>query len=230
MDEEEWKPKTWLGKLVKEGKITSIDEILDRGWKIREPEIVDKLLPNLKTELILVGQAKGKFGGGRRIVRKSVQKKTAEGNKPSFVIVAVVGNENGYVGFGIGKAKETVPAREKAIRNAKLNIMRIKRGCGSWECACGEPHSIPFKITGRSGSVRVIFKPAPKGLGLAVHEEGKKIFKLAGIKDIWSKSIGNTDTRINYVKAVFNALKKLSTTKTMKKFEKFAGVVKGEIK
>ena len=227
--EEEWIPKTKLGKLVKEGKITSIDEILDHGWKIKESEIIDKLLPNLKTEIILIGQAKGKFGGGKRIIRKQVQKKTAEGNKPSFIVIAIAGNENGYIGMGVGKARETVPAREKAIKNAKMNIIKIKRGCGSWECACGEPHSIPFKITGRSGSVRLVFKPAPKGLGLVVSNEGKKIFKLAGIKDIWSRSFGSTDTRVNYVKACFDALKKLSTTKTMPGFNKFSGSIEGEI-
>ncbi len=229
-EEKEWIPKTWLGRMVKEGKITSIDEILDHGWRIREPEIVDALLPNLKVDFILIGQAKGKFGGGRRIIRRTTSKKTAEGNVPHFTIMAVVGNENGYVGVGLGKANETVPAREKAIRNAKMNIIRIKRGCGSWECACGEPHSIPFKVEGRVGSVRVEFKPAPKGLGLVAPDEVKKLLRLAGIKDVWSKARGNTGARVNYIMACFNALKKLSTRKSMPEFEKFAGVVKGEIK
>ena len=57
-----------------------------------------------------------------------------------------MGNKNGVIGVGYGKSKETVPAREKAFRNAKLNIFKIRRGCGSWECMCGEPHSIPFMI------------------------------------------------------------------------------------
>ena len=74
-----------------------------------------------------------------------LKKKTKEGNKPKFATIAVIGNKNGYVGLGYGKAKETVPAREKAIRNAKLSIMKIRRGCGSWECGCKEPHSLTFQ-------------------------------------------------------------------------------------
>ena len=223
---DEWVPKTKLGKMVKEGKITSIDEILDKGLKIREPEIVDYLLPDLKVEYILIGQARGKAGGGQRRVLKVTRKKTAEGDKPKFSVLAVVGRE-GYVGIGLGDGRESVPAREKAIRNAKLNIIRIKRGCGSWECACGTPHSIPFKVEGRSGSVRVVLKPAPKGLGLCISNEGKKILRLAGIKDVWAKSKGQTRSRINYAYAIFNALKKLSSTKLQPKFIKTAGVVEG---
>src|SRR3989338_8376894 len=139
-----WKPKTSLGRMVKEGKIDNIDYILDKGLKILEINIVDILLPNLEIDFIMVGQSKGKFGGGKRSIWRQTQKKTAEGNKPKFAALAIVGNKNGYVGMGYGKSKETVPAREKAIRKAKLNLIKIKRGCGSWECGCKEPHSIPF--------------------------------------------------------------------------------------
>ena len=103
----------------------SVDEILDSGRTILEPEIVDTLL-ELETEMLLIGQAKGKFGGGARRVFKQTQKKTKEGNKPSFASNAVVGNQNGLVGVGYGKSKETVPAREKAIRNAKKNIFKMQ--------------------------------------------------------------------------------------------------------
>ena len=144
-----------------------------------------------------------------------------------FAVMAVVGNRNGYIGIGFGTSSETMPAREKAIRNAKLNIIKIKRGCGSWQCACGTPHSIPFKISGKCGSVKVEFLPAPKGVGLAIHDECKIIFELAGIKDVWGRSYGQTRTRINLLNATFDALKKLSTTKMLDSFKKFAGVVEG---
>lgn len=203
----EWKPKTELGKLVKEGKLKNIDEILG-NYKILEPEIVDWLL-DLKFELLNIGQAKGKFGGGKRRPWRQTQKKTAEGNVTSFSCMVVVGDENGHVGIGIGKARETLPAREKAIRNAKLNIFKVERGCGSFDCSCNELHSIPIKIEGKCGSVRVILMPAPQGTGLVVGNEGKKILKLAGIKDIYVKSFGQTRSVINYGKAIINALKKL---------------------
>src|SRR3989338_6609376 len=128
IDREKWKPKTSIGKKVWDGSITDIDYLIDNGIKILEPEITDLLLANLETDLLLIGQSKGKFGGGKRRVFKQTQKKTQEGNKPKFATLAVVGNKDGYVGIGYGKSKETVPARETAIRQAKLNVFKVVRG------------------------------------------------------------------------------------------------------
>ncbi len=222
-----WIPKTELGKKVKNAEITNIDEIFNKGYVIREPEIIDKLMPNLEHDLILIGQAKGKFGGGQRRAFKQTQKKTAEGNKPKFSVMVVVGNRNGYVGVGMAGSHETFPAREKALKKAKLNLIRIKRGCGSWECNCGETHSIPFKVSGRCSSVRIDLLPAPKGVGLVVHDEAKKILELAGIKDVWSRTKGQTNSRINLTIATMRALKKLTKTKYHKKFAKQAGIIEG---
>lgn len=202
-----WDAKTKLGRDVKAGKIKNIDEILDKKMKILEDKIVDSLL-TVQSDLISVGQSKGKFGGGKRRAWRQTQKKTKEGNVPNFSAFAVVGDEVGHVGIGDGKAKETLPARDKAIRKAKLAIMKIKRACGSFDCACSEPHSIPFKVMGRSGSVRVILIPAPQGTGLVAAEELKKVLRLAGIKDIYSKTFGSRRTTFNLVKACVNALEK----------------------
>ena len=209
-----WIPKTEFGKQVKSGEIKDIDVILEKGGKILESEIVDSLFPDLEYELITIGQSKGKFGGGKRSIWKQTQKKTKEGNKPKFATVAVVGNRKGYVGIGYGKAKETVPAREKAIRQAKLNLIKVKYGCGSWDCACGEIHSIPFKVSGKCSSVIVELLPAPKGTNLCIHKELRKILTLAGIKDVYSKTYGKTNTQLNLVKACIAALKQLSMVKT----------------
>lgn len=228
-NEEAWKPKSSLGKKVKAREIQDIDYILDNGYRIMEPEIVDMLLPGLIVDLLLIGQSKGKFGGGQRRVFKQTQKKTAEGNKPKFATYAVVGNENGYVGLGYGKAKETVPAREKAIRNAKLNIIKIIRGCGSWRCGCGEPHTIPFKARGKNGSSIMEIMPAPKGTGLKIEKECAKILKLAGIKDVWSKTIKGS-TKMNIINSCLNALKQLSATKVNPATAKRLGIVEGAIK
>jgi len=210
---EHWKPKTDLGNKVKSGLITDIDDILDQGLKILEPEIVDILLPNSEYTLLSVGQSKGKFGGGKKSIWKQTQKKTNEGNKPKFATLAVVGDKNGHIGIGYGKAKETVPAREKAIRNAKINMINIKLGCGSWACNCNDPHSIPFKVYGRCGSVRIYLIPAPKGTRLSVETETQKLLSLAGIKDIYSQTFGQTRTKINLIYACFIALKNISATK-----------------
>jgi len=226
---EGWKPKTSLGKKVQNGEITDIDQILDKRLRILESDIVDALLPNLTTDLLLIGQSKGKFGGGQRRVFKQTQKKTQEGNKPKFATYAIVGTENGHVGIGYGKSKETVPAREKAIRNAKLNIIKISRGCGSWQCGCKLPHSVPFKVEGKSGSVRLKIMPAPRGTGLCIEGECQKILKMAGIKDVWSKTLGKTGTKINLVSACFDALKKLIETKMLSKYKEEVGVVEGAL-
>jgi small subunit ribosomal protein S5 len=228
-DKESWKPRTKLGQLVKEGAITEIDQILDKGTKILEAEIVDALMNNLEVELLMIGQSKGKFGGGSRRAFKQTQKKTAEGNKPHFACCAVVGNKDGYLGLGYGKAKETVPAREKAIRNAKMAIFKISRGSGSWEDGSSEPHSIPFAIEGRCGSVRVKLMPAPKGQGLVVASELQKVLKLAGIEDVWSFTRGDTSTRMNLLKACIAAMKKLTKTKLTEDQIRRANIVVGKL-
>ena len=202
---ENWIPKTKLGRLVKNKKIKDIDDALN--YKILEPEIVDSLI-NLKSDILNIGQAKGKFGGGKRRAWRQTQRKTAEGNVPTFSCMVVVGNGDGYLGIGYGRARETLPARSKAIRKAKLNIMKIKRGCASFDCTCGEPHTVPFIVDGKSGSCRVRLIPAPQGTGLVIGDECKKILRVAGIKDVYSVTKGKIRTTINLAKACLNALEK----------------------
>lgn len=224
---EEWNPKTKIGRLVKEGKIDNIDYILSNGYRILEPEIVDFLLPNLKIEFIRLALSKGKFRRPKLV--KMVQRKTAEGNKTSWVSMAVVGDENGHVGVGIGKADDVPKAMDKAVRNAKLNVISIARGCGSWECDCGTPHSIPFKVEGKKGSVRVVLLPAPRGVGLVASDEIKKVLRLAGIRDVWTQSFGQTRRRINFVGATYKALENLSIVRIPEEYLKISGLKLGSI-
>jgi small subunit ribosomal protein S5 len=227
---EGWIPKTKVGAKVKAKEISSLSEILDNGIKINESQIVDALVPGLEMELLLLGQSKGKFGGGKRRAFRQTQKKTKEGNKPKFSTVAVVGNKNGLVGVGFGKSRETVPAREKAVRQAKLNIIKIARGCGSWQCGCRKPHTLPFEVKGKCGSVLVALKPAPKGAGLVAESEIAKILKMAGVIDVWSKVRGKTKTRANLIKACFEALKKTASTHVLLSNKEKIGIVEGEHK
>jgi small subunit ribosomal protein S5 len=207
---EEWEPKTKLGQEVKSGKIKNIDEILKSGKKILEAEISDYLL-QLKSDLISIGQSKGKFGGGKRRAWRQTQRKTEEGNVPTFSAMAIVGDENGHIGYGYGNSMETLPARDKALRKAKLNIIKVQRGCASFDCDCKELHTVPFKVTGKSGSVRITLIPAPQGTGLVVASELKKVLKLAGIKDVYSKTSGKVRTTFNAIKACFDALEKTNS-------------------
>ncbi len=213
VEEKVWVPKSQLGKDVLAGKYPTMRDVLVSGKQILEEEITDFLIPNLGTELVNVGQAKGKFGGGRRKTSKATQKVTREGSRMSFAMLTLSGDKDGIVGFGVGKSHETVPSREKAIRNAKKNLIMIRRGCGDWGCFCGTAHSIPFAVVGREGSCEVRLMPAPKGTGLVVESELKKMLELAGIKDVWSKTFGQTKNKNNLIKAGFNALKNLQTIK-----------------
>jgi small subunit ribosomal protein S5 len=204
-----WRPRTALGKDVASGSVKDIDEVLAEGRKILEPQVVDFLVPGLKSELIQIGGRKGKGGGKERISVKITATMHRSGRRFTYNAFAIVGNEAGLIGVGRGSAIETRNAINKAVDRAKTNIIRIKRGCGSWECGCGGDHSIPYKTAGKAGSVSVVLMPAPKGLGLAADDESKKILKMAGVKDVWMKTYGNTAMRINLVNAVFDALKKL---------------------
>jgi small subunit ribosomal protein S5 len=141
--------------------------------------------------------------------------------------LAVVGNGDGYVGIGLGKARETVPAREKATRQAKLNIIKIRRGSGSWESAEPKPTSIPFAVEGKCGSVKMRLMPAPQGTGLVIEKECRKMLQMAGIKDIYSKTSGHTKTKLNLLTACFNALKELSAVKIKEQHTKQLGIIDG---
>ena len=190
---EEWVPRTKLGRLIHEGKITSIEEIFMEGYRIREPEIVDILLPDLEEEVININL---------------VQKQTDAGEQSRFKAIVAIGNRDGYVGLGSGKARQVRTAIEKAAVDARLNITPVRRGCGSWECGCGKPHSLPFQVRGKCGSVEVVLIPGPRGLGLVASEIAKIILSLAGIKDCWTRSYGSTRTVPSFAYAVFDALKK----------------------
>ncbi|UCH01489.1 MAG: 30S ribosomal protein S5 [Candidatus Bathyarchaeota archaeon] len=188
---ETWIPRTHLGRIVAEGKITSIREIFDQGYKIQEPEIIDMLLPDIQQEVLNINL---------------VQKQTDAGEKSRFKSLVVVGNSDGYFGLGMGKAKQVRSAIEKGILDAKINVTPIRRGCGSWECNCGETHSLPFKVTGKCGSVTVELQPAPRGLGIVAGDAAKTIITLAGIKDCWTRSRGSTRTIPSFAYATYNAL------------------------
>jgi small subunit ribosomal protein S5 len=185
-----WVPRTRLGELVQEGLIT-LDKIFANNLVVKEKEIIDILLPQLSEDVIKISM---------------VQQMTASGQRSKFKAVVIVGAE-GFIGVGSAKSREVGPAIRKAIDKAKLSVIPVLRGCGSRECGCGGAHSVPFKVDGKCGSIRIKLIPAPVGVGLACADKVKQVLKLAGIEDIWSKTFGDTRTSENLVKATFNALK-----------------------
>ena len=193
----EWQPRTTLGKMVSEGKISTMDEIFENGMRIQEPEIVKHLLPEIKSQVVHVG---------------IVQKQTDAGEMTRFNALVAVGNEAGWFGIGKGKASQMRISIDKATMAAHLNVIPVKLGCGSWECRCNQLHSIPFRVRGKGGSVGVEIIPGPRGLSLVAGENIKSLLKLAGLKDAWTKSFGSTNTMSSTTKAIFAALRKTYVT------------------
>ena len=191
-EEEVWIPKTSIGKRVIAGEINSMEEILSNGLRIQEAGIVKKLLPDLKTEVIDVG---------------IIQKMTPNGQSTRFKALVAAGNENGWLGIGMGKSKQMRIAIEKANNAAYLNVSPVKLGCGSWECRCDQKHSVPFKVKGKGGSVTIEILPAPRGLGLVAGRKIRNLLRLAGLKDAWTTAKGSTPTMNSTSKAVLNCLR-----------------------
>lgn len=201
----EWIPKTEIGRQVKAGAITSVEEIQSLGKKILEHEIVDHLYPDMAEETLEVS---------------STQRMTENGRKAQFRAIVLVGDKKGHFGIGAGKSEEVKPAIESAIKNAKRNLVSVPLGCGSWECGCGKGHSVPIKVVGKLGSVEVTLKPAPRGLGIAANEVVKKVLTMAGVKDVWSFSRGRTRNIYNAAMATAAALEQLNTMRLKGGWEK----------
>ncbi|MDR1690499.1 MAG: 30S ribosomal protein S5 [Candidatus Methanoplasma sp.] len=210
----DWIPKTRLGQMVLNGEITTMSDALETRLPLREAEIVDILLPDLKDEVIDLNM---------------VQRMTDSGRRVRFAVTCIVGNGDGFIGIGRAKGKEVGPSIKKAIDNAKLNIIEVKRGCGSWECGCGQPHTLPFEVVGRTGSVTVSLKPAPRGISLAVGDVAKSLLTLAGIKDSWGFATGNTKTKVNYAMATFEALKMTARMRVTEEQTNRLNIVPGPI-
>ncbi|MCS7126837.1 MAG: 30S ribosomal protein S5 [Thaumarchaeota archaeon] len=189
---ETWTPRTKVGQLVRSGRINSIEELIANHYRITEPEIVDYLMPNIEQEVIDI---------------QMVQRQTDAGERSSYRAIVAVGNRDGYVGLGVGKSTHVVMAIEKATMRAKMNLSHVVRGCGSWECACGEPHSLITRVRGKYGSVEIEVLPGPRGLGLVAGDIAKTILRLAGVEDCWTRTFGETRTPLSMAGATYVALK-----------------------
>jgi len=191
--EEEWNPTTKLGRLVKSGKVTSFEEIFRFAIPIKEPQIVDHLVKRnqntLKDEVMKV---------------KPVQKQTKAGQRTRFKAWVLIGDEAGHIGLGQKAHKEVQGAIKGATLDAKMNFYPVRKGY--WGNKIGQPHTVPFKMTGRCGSVRCRLVPAPRGSSLVAAPTSKKVLQFAGIQDCYTQSRGSTKTKGNFLYAVFRAL------------------------
>ena len=194
-----WEPKTRLGRQVLSGEITTMSQALNSGLQLKEPEIVDHLLPGLEDEVLDINM---------------VQRMTDSGRRVKFRCCVAVGNRDGFVGYAEGREDQVGAAIQKAIEIAKMNIIEVDRGSGSWEDRSEEPHSLSRRTTGKAGSVEVELMPAPSGLGLAAADTVEAILELAGIEDAWTKSHGKTRTTMNLAKATYNALRNSSQARS----------------
>eukprot|EP00088_Acartia_fossae_P045796 TRINITY_DN49379_c0_g1_i1.p1 TRINITY_DN49379_c0_g1~~TRINITY_DN49379_c0_g1_i1.p1 ORF type:complete len:264 (+),score=22.73 TRINITY_DN49379_c0_g1_i1:61-852(+) len=194
-EEKEWVPVTKLGRLVKEGKIKSLEQIYLFSLPVKEYQIVDRLLPDvLKDEVMQIAP---------------VQKQTRAGQRTRFKAVLLVGDSDGHVGLGIKCAKEVATAIRGAIVLAKLSIIPVRRGY--WGARIGNPHTVPSKVSGKCGSVTARLIPAPRGTGLVAAPVSRKLLQLAGIQDCYMNCSGCTRTLGNFVKATFMAIEQTFT-------------------
>jgi small subunit ribosomal protein S2e len=190
-EENAWTPVTKLGRLVQEGKINSIEEIFLFSLPVKEAEIIDHFLKDkLQDEVMKI---------------MPVQKQSSAGQRTRFKAFVALGDANGHIGLGVKCASEVATAIRGAITAAKLNVSPVRRGY--WGRRNGLPHTVPCKVTGKCGSVRVRLIPAPRGTGLVASPAGKKLMGMAGITDCYSSSRGHTRTMGNFIKAIFYALK-----------------------
>jgi small subunit ribosomal protein S2e len=183
-EEEKWVPVTKLGRLVKEGKIKSLEQIYLFSLPVKEHQIVEFFLgPALKDEVMKI---------------MPVQKQTRAGQRTRFKAFVVVGDSNGHVGLGVKCSKEVATAIRGAIILAKISVIPVRRGY--WGNMLGKPHTVPTKVNGKCGSVTVRLVPAPRGSGIVAARVPKKVLQFAGIDDVFTSSRGSTKTLGNFVK------------------------------
>ncbi len=154
-------------------------------------ERIDPEALSLKDKVVYINRVAKVVKGGRRF---------------SFSALVVVGDENGHVGFGKGKAGEVPEAIRKALEHAKKSLIRVPVKDGT----------IPHKVTGKYGAGRVVMLPAREGTGLIAGGPVRAVMEVAGIRNIVAKALGSRNP-FNTVRATFNGLLQLKDATTLLK-------------